>query len=152
MYDPLKEKYHQLYWDIAYDAAKQSVSTKRKVGAIIVTPSGMLSVGWNGTPAGFDNACEDDNNFTKPEVIHAERNALDKMHQQGVSVHGSILFVTCMPCLECAKAIHNTGLRAVHYDQQKRNNGLAFLRGAGIKCYFRFGQKYREDIDRKAGE
>jgi dCMP deaminase len=102
----------------------------------------MLSIGWNGTPPGFENECEIlvpqprgklAEWETKPEVIHAERNAIDKMTRQGVPTQGSILFVTCAPCFECAKAIHGLGLKAVYYDEEYRcEKGLQLLRQAGV--------------------
>jgi dCMP deaminase len=101
--NPHKTKFDAFYWAIVEAAAAQSVATRHKVGALVVTPSGMMSSGWNGMPAGMDNTCEgnpfwDDHEEclrgkTKPEVIHAERNAIDKMTREGVSTKGSILFV-----------------------------------------------------------
>lgn len=137
MLDPHKPKYFDLYWKLAYDAAEESPAVRRKVGAIVVTPTGMISIGWNGTPPGFSNECEDANGDTKPEVIHAERNAIDKMTRQGVPVKGSILFVTCSPCFECAKALQGLGLKAIYYDQKKRRHGLDLLRQVGIPAYQR---------------
>lgn len=140
--DPHKEKFHPLYWDIARAAAEQSVATRRKVGAVVVTPTGMLSIGWNGMPPGFDNECEHLQPQqrgklaaleTKPEVIHAERNAIDKMTRQGVPTLGSLLFVTCAPCFECSKAIHGLGLKAVYYGEIYRcDRGLQLLEQAGV--------------------
>lgn len=141
MLNPHKTKYHDLYWEIAYAAASQSVATRKKVGAVVVTPTGMLSIGWNGMPPGFDNkcefTCEDAKGYdtwtTKPEVIHAERNAIDKMTRQGVPTQGSILFVTCAPCFECSKAIHGLGLAAVYYDAPYRcDKGIQLLLLAGV--------------------
>lgn len=137
--DPHKEKYHHLYWEIAESAAAQSTATRRKVGAVVVTVTGMLSIGWNGTPPGFDNDCEHVLfgkkliTETKPEVIHAERNAIDKMTRQGVPTQGSILFVTCAPCFECSKAIHGLGLKEVNYaDNYHDDGGLRLLEKAGV--------------------
>ena len=144
MLNPHKEKYFPLYWNIAYEAASQSVAQRLQVGAVVVTPTGMLSIGWNGTPVGFDNECEyweqhslpsdrSREQKTKPEVIHAERNAIDKMTRQGISTAGSILFVTHAPCFECAKAIHGLGLTAVYYNRPYRcDKGLELLRKAGV--------------------
>ena len=135
--NPLKSKYFELYWDIAYAAATQSVASRRKVGACLVTPSGMISIGWNGTPVGFSNACEVDNK-TKPEVIHAERNAIDKMTRQGVSTYGSLLFVTTSPCFECAKAIHGLGFKAIYYDDMYHcSSGIDFLKQTGVPVFQR---------------
>jgi dCMP deaminase len=145
MIKPFKDKYHPLYWATAYAAADQSVCKKRKVGAVVVAPSGMLSVGWNGMPSGFNGPPETlkEEKFldihksiytTNPEVVHAERNAIDKMTRQGVSTEGSIIFTTAAPCLECAKSIHGAGFREVYYKQVTTNGraGLDFLFEAGI--------------------
>ena len=126
MINPHKIKYFPLYWSMVEAAAAQSVATRHKVGAIVVTPTGMISVGWNGTPAGMDNNCEshlveDENNpgkvrwKTNPVTLHAERNAIDKMTRQGVPTQGSILFVSRAPCFECSKALHGLGLKTVYY-------------------------------------
>lgn len=142
MIHPLKYKYHSLYWDIAYAAAEQSVATRHKVGAVLVTPTGMISLGWNGMPSGLSNQCEDtvvydpvlgeDRPKTNPEVIHAERNAIDKMTRQGVPTQGSFLFVTRAPCFECAKAIHGLGFAHIIYDEEHDcSRGTDFLRSTG---------------------
>lgn len=144
MIDPHKEKYHDMYWDLAHQAAKQSVAELRKVGAILVTPTGMISPGWNGMPAGFENGCEywdeaGGGPVTKPEVIHAERNAIDKMTRQGIPTEGSLLFVTCAPCFECAKAIHGLGFKAIYYEAPYRcDAGLELLRRAGVPVIARY--------------
>ncbi|OFA33322.1 hypothetical protein BAE46_01010 [Glaciecola punicea] len=131
--NPHAEKYHTYYMDIAIKAAQQSVAVRRKVGAVIVTNTGLMAVGWNGTPSGFDNICETHDVITKPEVIHAERNALDKLTKQGVSTQNSILFVTTAPCNECAKSIHAVGVSSVYYlVTQSNTNGLQFLHKAGV--------------------
>ena len=150
MISPHKEKYHELYWAMADAAAQQSVATRHKVGCVIVAPTGMISVGWNGMPAGFPNNPEykahagtaqdmvdkKDLGFewvTKPEVIHAERNAIDKMTRQGVPVQGSILFTTLAPCLECAKSMHGLGFAHIYYrDLYRCSAGLEFLIKAGV--------------------
>lgn len=139
---PLKTKYHSLYWDIAYAAAEQSVATRHKVGAVLVTPTGMISLGWNGMPVGLPNECESNTVFdpstntyrpkTNPEVIHAERNAIDKMTRQGVPTQGSVLFVTRSPCFECAKALHGLGLQQILYDEEHDcRRGIDFLISTG---------------------
>lgn len=141
MIDPHKEKYFPLYWAMAYAAARQSTAQRLKVGAVLVLPTGMISPGWNGMPAGFENECEYapedamgyDTWTTKPEVIHAERNAIDKMTRQGIPTAGSLLFVTHSPCFECAKAIHGLGLKAIYYDSLYRcDGGLRLLERAGV--------------------
>ena len=151
MIQPHKQKYHNLYWAMAWAAAAQSTAERRKVGAIIVAPTGMISVGWNGMPSGFAGPCE--NMFrktvqlqstgeslqvgfdlvTRPEVIHAERNAIDKMTRQGVPIAGSVLFVTLAPCLECAKSIHGLGFEHIYFhDTYRCTAGLEFLEKAGV--------------------
>jgi dCMP deaminase len=143
-----KDKYHDLYWDMAHSAAKQSQATRRKVGAVIVAPTGMISIGWNGMPAGFDNECEvtlqggttghlRPTKETKPEVIHVERNAIDKMTNEGVPIKGSILFVTLSPCLECAKSIHGLGFKHIYYREAYRcTQGVDFLKKANVPTTF----------------
>ena len=137
-----KPKHHGFYWAIAHEAAAQSVATRHKVGAVVVTLSGMISTGWNGLPAGMDNNCEgnpfwDDHEEclrgkTKPEVIHAERHAIDKMTREGVSTKGSILFVSRAPCFECAKALHGLGLKTVYYmEDHDDKRGVDLLRNTG---------------------
>src|SRR5690625_7302803 len=108
MIDPHKEKYHDMYWDLAHRVAQQSEASRCKVGAVLVTTTGMLSIGWNGMPAGFENECEhwegvhdyceredaDRKLVTKPEVVTPERNAIDKINSKGIPTEGSPLFVT----------------------------------------------------------
>ena len=140
--NPHKRKFHPFYWAIVEAAAAQSVATRHKVGALVVTPSGMMSSGWNGMPAGMDNNCEgnpfwDDHEEclrgkTKPEVVHAERNAIDKMTREGVSTKDSILFVSRAPCFECAKALHGLGLKTVYYQEDHDDmRGVELLRATG---------------------
>jgi dCMP deaminase len=134
--NPLRPKYYEFYQKLAEEAAKQSVAYKR-VGAVIVTSSGLISPGWNGTPTGFDNSCEMFAGArglkTKPEVIHAERNAIDKMTIEGTSTRNAILFTTTAPCMECAKSIHAVGIAEVFYrDKYKNDDGLDFLKDAGV--------------------
>jgi len=140
--NPLKEKYYAMYMNIAVEASKQSVATRRQVGCVIVLPSGLLSVGFNGTPSGFDNNCEStwfskegyEVLKTKPEVIHAERNSLDKLSREGVSPLNSILFTTTAPCMECAKSIHAVGITTVYYlDSYNSETGINFLIKSGVK-------------------
>ena len=146
MINPLKAKYFDLYWKMVHDAAEESVCTRHQVGAVVVTPTGMISPGWNGMPAGLDNECESgpivwDHNEegdlvsrrkTNPEVVHAERNAIDKMTRQGIPTAGSLLFVTRAPCFECAKAIHGLGLAGIFYEEDHDDmNGVDLLKRTG---------------------
>lgn len=142
MINPHKPKYFNLYWQIAEAAAQQSTAIRSKVGAVIVAPTGMLSIGFNGTPSGFDNTCEHENSTgsltTKSEVIHAERNAIDKMTRQGVSTEGSLLFVTMSPCFECAKSLIGLGFAGIYYDTTYRDTaGLQLLHRAKAPVYQR---------------
>lgn len=142
MIDPHKAKYHNFYWETAFAAARQSTATRHQVGAVVVTPDGMISPGWNGMPSGLSNLCETSQFVpeegrtrmkTRPEVIHAERNAIDKMTRQGIAVGGSVLFITRAPCFECAKAIHGLGLTGVYYvEPHDDESGLALLDEVGI--------------------
>lgn len=142
-----KSKYFPLYMDMAKLAAKQSVAVRRQVGAVIVLPSGLIGLGFNGMPAGFENECEYTHlkeRITKPEVIHAERNALDKLTRQGVSADGGILFTTVAPCIECAKSIAAVGITNVFYDENYHcDSGINFLKKAGVKI-FGFNKKENE--------
>lgn len=142
LFDPRKEKYHRFYWDVAIAASKRSVANRLKVGAVVVTPTGIISTGWNGMPAGLPNSCEDTliecphqgvRYKTNQEVIHAEQNALDKMLKQGLSTVDSYLFVTTAPCLECAKRISGLGLSKVMYLHDHDDmRGVALLKRLGI--------------------
>ena len=159
MINPHKTKYFPLYWSMVEAAAAQSVATRHKIGAIVVTPTGMISVGWNGTPAGMDNNCEshlveDENNpgkvrwKTNPVTLHAERNAIDKMTRQGVPTQGSVLFVSRAPCFECAKALHGLGLKAVFYlEEHDDMSGVEMLQKLGIKVEHHFVQTIYQELN-----
>lgn len=141
---PHKEKYYNFYIDIAELAAKQSTAKRRQVGAAVVLKTGMIATGWNGTGPGQENVCELSDGTTKPEVIHAERNALDKLTREGVSPEGAILFVTTAPCLECAKSIAGVGIYKVFYkDSYNNDDGIQHLKKRGIEVnkYFRKDNK-----------
>ena len=138
---PHREKYHDLYWAMADAAATQSVADRARVGCVIVTRTGMISVGWNGMPPGLSNRCEkqwvlDDGlprQKTDPRVIHAERNAIDKMTREGVSTRGAILFTTLSPCIECAKSIGALELECVYIrDFHDSKEGLLLLSELGV--------------------
>jgi dCMP deaminase len=159
MINPHKTKYFPLYWSMVEAAAAQSVATRHKVGAVVVTPTGMLSIGWNGTPPGMPNDCENgppvidyENGGTRyktnPEVIHAERNAIDKMTRQGVPTQGSVLFVSRAPCFECAKALHGLGLKAVFYlEEHDDMSGVEMLQKLGIKVEHHFVQTIYQELN-----
>jgi dCMP deaminase len=141
----MKPKFIKYFATIAEETAKLSSAIKLQVGCVIVKDNRILSVGYNGTPSGWDNECEEvikwpngDIKFltTKPEVLHAERNALDKVAKSTESTDGAILFVTHTPCIECAKSIYNTGIKEVYYINEYDatiGSGLEFLKKAGVK-------------------
>lgn len=134
----MKRKFVDLYIEIAEVVAKTSTATRLKVGAVAVKDHRILSVGYNGTPPGFDNNCEtlneDGSTVTRPEVIHAEQNAIYKMARDGQSALGADLFVTHAPCVECAKAIKTSGFRKVWYKNQYRSDdGIKFLQQLGVE-------------------
>ena len=115
--------------------AENSYCRRRKVGAIIVKDKMIISDGYNGTPAGFENICEDDSGVTKPYVLHAEANAITKVARSNNSSDGSTLYVTASPCLECAKLIIQAGIRRVVFnDLYRLADGIELMRRAGIEC------------------
>ena len=117
------------YMTIAKETAKLSTANRAKVGCIIVKENRIISIGYNGMPSGWSNDCEV-NNKTKPEVLHAEMNALAKMAQSSESCKDATLFCTHMPCMECAKLIHQSGINTVYYDidyQAAKGSGKDFL-------------------------
>lgn len=114
--------------------AENSYCTRRKVGAIVVKDNMIISDGFNGTPSGFPNVCEDDNNVTHPYVLHAEANAITKLARSSNNSDGATLYVTASPCIECAKLIIQAGIRRVIYGEGYRlSDGLELLRKAGIE-------------------
>lgn len=115
--------------------AENSYCQRRKVGAIIVKDQMIISDGYNGTPAGFENVCEDENGLTKPYVLHAEANAITKVAKSANNCDGSTLYITAAPCLECSKLIIQAGIRRVVYSEDYRSEeGLNLLRKVGIEC------------------
>jgi len=115
--------------------AENSYCKRRKVGAILVKDQMIISDGFNGTPAGFENICEDESGTTKPYVLHAEANAITKVARSNNSSDGSTLYITASPCLECSKLIIQAGIRRVVYNDLYRiADGLELLRRAGVEC------------------
>ena len=114
--------------------SENSYCTRRKVGALIVKDKMIISDGYNGTPSGFENVCEDENNVTKPYVLHAEANAITKIARSGNNSDGATLYVTDSPCIECAKLIIQAGIKRVIYAKEYRiTDGVELLRKAGIE-------------------
>lgn len=114
--------------------AENSYCRRRQVGAIIVKDSMIISDGFNGTPSGFENVCEDEDGHTKPYVLHAEANAITKVARSNNSSEGATLYVTSSPCIECAKLIIQAGIRRVVFDEMYRLcDGIDLLRRAGVE-------------------
>jgi dCMP deaminase len=133
----------ELYMHIAEDIAKRSYATRSQVGAVIVKNNQIISDGYNGTPYGFDNCCEIDANTSKPEVLHAESNAISKIARTGSSVgtDGATLYTTLSPCFECAKLIIQAGIQRVVYRIEYRiTDGIDLLRKANITVEKLYGE------------
>lgn len=149
----MKPKHIEYYMRVCYLTAKLSTAKRLKVGAIAVKDNRTISIGYNGTVSGQDNSCEyivrgevgcDPEEFplidsrsryklvTKPEVIHAERNCLDKIAKSNESSEGAVMFITHSPCIECAKSIFNTGIKTVFYSEFKTGDGIDFLTRVGV--------------------
>ncbi|HJD92076.1 MULTISPECIES: dCMP deaminase family protein [Bacteroides] len=117
--------------------SENSYCIRRKVGALIVKDKMIISDGYNGTPSGFENICEDDNNTTKPYVLHAEANAITKIARSNNSSDGATMYVTAAPCIECAKLIIQAGIKRVVYSESYRlDDGIQLLKRANIEVVF----------------
>lgn len=131
----MKDKFVFAFMDCAERFAQLSTATRAKVGALIVKDNRIISIGYNGMPSGWDNDCEEDGK-TKPEVLHAETNAIAKVAQSSESSRGSELFCTHLPCMECAKLIHQSGIVTVYYREEyqaAKGTGKQFLIDSGIE-------------------
>lgn len=125
------------YLEMARIWAQNSYCKRRQVGALIVKGKMIISDGYNGTPAGFENVCEDENNITKPYVLHAEANAITKVAKSNNSSEDSTLYVTSSPCMECSKLIIQSGIkRVVFCNQYHKTDGLELLRRARIELVY----------------
>jgi len=131
---PDKQKaFDKRYLRMARIWAENSYCQRRQVGALIVKNNAIISDGYNGTPSGFSNVCEDENNVTFPYVLHAEANAISKLARSNNNSEGATLYVTASPCLECAKLIIQAGIKRVVYGEPYRiEDGLELLKKAGI--------------------
>lgn len=116
-------RYDRLFMDMAIRVSAMSYAQRNKVGSVLEKGGRIISMGWNGTPSGFDNTCEDENNITKPEVIHAEMNLISKLAKSTDSGEGSTMYVTLSPCVQCAKLIIQSGISKVVYDTPYRDLG-----------------------------
>lgn len=129
----MRSKFVQAFMDVAYRFAQLSSAKRLNVGAIIVKDDRIISIGYNGMPTGWDNDCEDENNKSKPEVLHAETNAIAKLASSNESGKNATLFVTHQPCLDCAKLIYQSGITKVYYCEDYRlDTGLKFLEKSGV--------------------
>ena len=129
-----QEQLDRRYMRMAFIWSEDSYSKRRKVGAILVKDKMIISDGYNGTPSGFENICEDENNVTKPYVLHAEANAITKVARSNNSSNGATLYVTSSPCIECAKLIIQAGInRVVYSDAYRLSDGIGLLKRAGVE-------------------
>ncbi|MFC4817965.1 MULTISPECIES: deoxycytidylate deaminase [unclassified Flavobacterium] len=127
-------KYDKAYLRLAKEWSKLSYCKRKQVGAIIVHNRMIISDGYNGTPSGFENCCEDENNLTHWYVLHAEANAILKVANSTQSCKDATLYITLSPCKECSKLIHQSGIkRVVYYEGYKDDSGLQFLLKAGVE-------------------
>lgn len=129
------QKFDCSYLEMAAVWARNSYCKRRQVGALIVKDKMIISDGYNGTPVGFENICEDENDNTKAYVLHAEANAITKVAQSNNSSKGATLYVTTSPCIECAKLIIQSGIKRVVFGEVYRlTDGVDLLKRAGIEC------------------
>ncbi|SFV62328.1 dCMP deaminase [hydrothermal vent metagenome] len=127
-------KHDLAYMKMAKEWGNLSYCKRKKVGALIVKERRIISDGYNGTPSGFDNTCEDSDNKTKWHVLHAEANAISKVAASTQNSEGATLYVTLSPCKECSKLIYQAGIkRVVYYEQYNDTTGLEFLKKAGVQ-------------------
>lgn len=138
----IKEKYLGAYMKTARVFAELSTAKRKHVGAVVVKDDRIISIGYNGMPSGWDNNCEDEISYpdahgvtlkTKPEVLHAEMNSLSKLAKSTESGDGASMFITCAPCMDCAKMIFQSGIKEVFYGEDYRDDvGILFLNKCGI--------------------
>lgn len=129
----MKPKFIEAHMKAAEVYASLSSAKRLQVGAVVVKDNRIISIGYNGTPSGWDNNCEDEHGQTKPEVIHAEANAILKLAASNEAGKGAAMFVTHAPCRDCAKLIYGSGIRSVYYrDSYRDDSGVKFLESAGV--------------------
>lgn len=136
----MSEKQHKLdlrYLRMASIWAENSYCTRRQVGALVVKDKMIISDGYNGTPCGFENVCEDENNITYPYVLHAEANAITKLARSSNNSDGATIYITAAPCLECSKLIIQAGIKRVVYGEKYRlEDGINLLRKANVEVVY----------------
>ncbi len=136
-YGKRQNQFDKRYLEMASIWAQNSYCKRRQVGALIVKGRMIISDGYNGTPEGFENVCEDGNNKTKPYVLHAEANAITKVAKSNNSSEGATLYITTSPCMECAKLIIQSGIRRIVFCNNYRNDdGIGLLNRAGIEVKY----------------
>ena len=132
-----QDKLDWRYLRMARIWAENSYCQRRQVGALVVKNSMIISDGYNGTPSGFENVCEDDSNVTKPYVLHAEANAITKLARSSNNSDGATIYITASPCIECSKLIIQSGIRRVVYGEKYRlTDGVELLERAGIEVIY----------------
>lgn len=131
----MKGKMYKPYMEAARSFALLSYAQRKKVGAIAITPQDVMLYSWNGRVAGGENKCEiDDQDVTRPDVLHAEANIVSKAAREGISLKGSTIVVTLSPCLACAMQLYQAGIRSVIYEEEYREtSGIDFLRNYGVE-------------------
>jgi dCMP deaminase len=136
-YGKRQNDFDKRYLEMARIWAKNSYCIRRQVGALIVKDRMIISDGYNGTPEGFENVCEDENGITKPYVLHAEANAITKVAKSNNSSDGATLYITTSPCVECAKLIIQSGIRRVVFcDNYHSDEGVKLLHKANIEVEY----------------
>ena len=132
-----QHKFDLRYLQMARIWAQNSYCQRRQVGALVVKEGMIISDGYNGTPSGFENVCEDDNGITKPYVLHAEANAITKLARSSNNSDGATIYITASPCIECAKLIIQAGIKRVVYGEKYRlTDGIELLERAGIEIEY----------------
>jgi len=149
----MKQRFVDTYMDVANRFSQLSYAVRLQVGAVIVKDDRIIAYGYNGTPSGWDNTCEDLIRIddvgspvlkTKPEVLHAESNAIAKLAKSPESGDGATIFITHSPCIECSKLIYQSGIKRVYFGEQYRNtDGIDFLKASKIDVVKVYKQKYR---------
>ena len=144
----MHNKYDVAYLKMALEWARLSYCKRKQVGALIVKDRTIISDGYNGTPSGFENCCEDENNQTKWYVLHAEANAILKISRSTQSCEGATLYLTLSPCKECSKLIFQSGIKRVVYIQDYPDNeGLVFLESAGVEILKISQEELENDLE-----
>ena len=144
----MHNKYDVAYLKMALEWAKLSYCKRKQGGALIVKDRTIISDGYNGTPSGFENCCEDENNKTKWYVLHAEANAILKISRSTQSCEGATLYLTLSPCKECSKLIFQSGIKRVVYIQDYPDNeGLVFLKDAGVETLKISQEELENDLE-----